>query len=54
MEMIYSDFVGSQTDPLTWYDLLPGDPVRISGMPDNRPGGELARCAAAEPARQPP
>ncbi|MBP6096252.1 MAG: hypothetical protein KBF58_05745 [Methyloversatilis sp.] len=47
MEMIYSDFVGSQTDPLTWYDLLPGDPVRISGMPDNRPGGELADALLA-------
>ncbi len=51
MEINYRDFAAGQTDPLIWYDLLPGDPVRITGIPDGCSGAELgdALLAAAQP-----
>ncbi|MCT4626534.1 hypothetical protein [Halodesulfovibrio sp.] len=38
----YTDFVDGAQNSLTWYDIMPGDAVQISGDPDPRTAAQVA------------
>lgn len=48
--MTYDEFIAEPANPLTWYDLLPGDGIEVSGIPDPRTSKELAEALQASPA----
>lgn len=41
-DISYTDFANGTLDSLTWYDLLPGDPVYVRGENDLRSATEIA------------
>lgn len=50
MDISFPDFSNATPDSLTWYDLLPGDAIRIHDIPDSRSVLALARCLLHDPA----
>ncbi|PZU52870.1 MAG: hypothetical protein DI561_11170 [Thauera sp.] len=45
----FTQIAGAETDPLTWYDRLPGDDVRVSGIPDGEDCAQLLDALLARP-----
>lgn len=47
-EIRFEDFSGGHLNSLTWYDLLPGDPVEVTGVQDPRSSSDLAEALLAK------